>query len=78
MIKMEICLDNETKEKLRRLARQRGRSMDSIILEALGQCLGLSGNGPAPRKASDFKFIGCAKEGHPDNISERHDESLGG
>ena len=77
MRRTQIQLDEETYAALRRAAYEQGRSMSSLVREALSQTYG-SSRKRGSRKPKRFSFIGSGRsdQGRLAPVSERHDEAL--
>jgi len=71
MVRVQIRLDEQTHEAIRRIAHQRHVSMSSVIREILHEHLSIQEDRPIPQ----FSFVAAGDSGHRDT-STRHDEVL--
>jgi plasmid stability protein len=77
MRRTQVQLDEDTYQRLRRRAYQRGLSISAVAREILGRSLGTRST---RRRAAldDFPFIasGRSEDGETARVSEQHDEAL--
>lgn len=72
MVRMQIQLNQEQAEKVRRLAYERGMSIAALVREAVD---GLGETEAAARRRRAVAAIGKGRSGLPD-LGERHDDYL--
>jgi plasmid stability protein len=80
MIRMQIQLDDRTREALRRRAFAEGKSLSALARQILQQALlpGPADAAPRPMTAKElFPFIGIGK-GDAADVAENHDDYLFG
>lgn len=80
MVRTQILLDEKTYQDLKRRAAKEKKSLSAVIREVLRAAspkVERNRKGKKKLTIEDFTFIGSFELGHPDNISERHDEVLG-
>ena len=75
MIRTQISLTPQQHDRLRRVARDRGVSMSTLIREAIDTVVPDEGAERAERQRRAFALGGAFHSGHHDT-SERHDEIL--
>ena len=65
MRRTQVQLDDATYEAVRRRAYEQGRSMASVVREALSEAFCAAGERDAKRTVEDFTFVGMGRDPDP-------------